>query len=131
LAAKPTALWRGAPGKSATGVHCESEKDHASLIVVLFFNRPPTTYTVSPILNCAAWLLGSPVNTVDFTHSVGPVSVDLSLSSSLFLHALNVKATVQARSMISQFFLFINYLNLVYTMFNFTFGLLSSFAMVA
>src|SRR5690606_40190944 len=71
------------------------------------------------------------VQTCALPISVGPVS-PLSLSSSSFLHELNeAKAIAQAKNNNSQFFLFINYLNFVYNIFNFIFGFAFSNAITA
>src|SRR5690606_33726742 len=93
---------------------------------------PPTTYAPFPsIVNEVAPLRGSCVNTVDFVHSVGPSSVLESLSSSLLQELNDVSAIVQAKNNNSQFFLFINYLNFVYNIFNFILGFEFSDAIVA
>src|SRR5690606_29765904 len=89
---------------------------------ILGFTYPPTTYVEPSAVKLAAPERLYPGNTNELLHSVGPVSVDESSSSSLLQELNDVKAIAQAKNNNSQFFLFINYLNLVYNIRNFIFG---------
>src|SRR5690606_38820888 len=128
LIAKPTAPLRGAPGKSAIRVQMLFLNDHASFVLSFVERIPVAKYPVLSIWKEAAALLGSPSNADAFTHSVGPSSV---VSSSSFLQELNAdNVNAQAKIIHSQLFLFINYLNLVYTIFNLILGLPFSVAIL-